>query len=155
MARERCGAFGAEDLVTPWQPLRPGAVTHTLARSIPYAAPRRFRSAGQYGSPVAECQVLFRSTDVDECLAVLDFHRISLEIDAGGRTHGLASSVVETAIVLGAFNDVIHDQTVRKVDFLMRAESVRGVIFVVRRPVDRESPAAIIEADHIFSLDFT
>src|SRR5689334_21970007 len=94
-----------------------------------------------------------RSADIDIESAVLDLHGIGLEIDAGWCPHGLAVGVVEAGIMLGAFYDVVHDEPVREMDLLMRAQAIGRIIFIIGRTIDREGPAAVFETDHVFGVN--
>ena len=85
--------------------------------------------------------------------AGLDLDRIGLEVDADRRALGLAGLVVEAAIVLRAFDDVVHHQAVGEMHLLVRAEAVGREVSVVRGAIDREGAAAVVEADDVFLVD--
>jgi hypothetical protein len=46
-----------------------------------------------------------------------------------------------------------HHQPVCEVDFLVRAKAVSGEELVIRRSVDCECAAAVIEADNVLRVD--
>src|SRR5690606_1101338 len=83
----------------------------------------------------------------------LDLDGIGPEIDADGRALGFAGLVIEAAVMLGTFDDVVHHQPVGEMDLLVRAEPVGGVIGVLRAAVDREGASVVIETDHVFLID--
>src|ERR1043166_9346658 len=80
---------------------------------------------------------------------------MSFEVHAGWCAHGLAGGEVEPAVVLWAFDQVVHHESAREVDFRMRAQAIGGVVFVIGRPVDGKRAAFVIETQHILLLDIT
>src|SRR5579883_463004 len=85
------------------------------------------------------------SIDLDEHAAAFDLHRIGPQVDAGRRALRAARGEIEAAIVLRAFDDRSHHQSVGEVDLLMRAETVGGEIAIVVGTIDGEGAAAIVE----------
>ena len=63
-----------------------------------------------------------RQVDVDELVVglvdldaddtLVDLHRIRAQVHSDRRAFAFTGSVVETPIVLGAFDDVVHHQTI-------------------------------------------
>ena len=92
------------------------------------------------------------SADIDEDGTAFYLHGIGLQIDADRGAQRLSGLVVEPAIVLGAFDYVVHDQPLLQMHLLVGAKSVGGKIFAVRRPVDSKGPVSMIETDQIFFL---
>src|SRR5215471_16758645 len=93
------------------------------------------------------------TADIDQDLPAFDLGRIGLQVDADGRTLGLAGAVVEPAVMLGTLDKVVEHQTVCQMSLLMRAIPVSGEILVVRRAVDRESLTTVIEPHDVLFLD--
>jgi hypothetical protein len=71
------------------------------------------------------------SSDIDEEFAVFNFHWVSFEIDADRRALCCTCSVIKAAVVLWAFDSVIHNQAIAQVDFFVGAQAVGGVIFII------------------------
>ena len=55
--------------------------------------------------------------------------------------------------MLGAFDGVVHHQPVAEMHFFMRAQAVGAEVFILRAAIDRECPAAMVEADEFLILD--
>ena len=72
------------------------------------------------------------SAHINEYLPIIDTHRIDAKINANRGALGLAGAVVEAAIVLRAFDDVVHDQTFSEVDFLMGAKPIGRIVLAAR-----------------------
>lgn len=55
--------------------------------------------------------------------------------------------------MLGAFDLVVHDQTIGEVDRLMGAKAIGAEDLVVRRAVERIGATGVVEAAGAFLLD--
>src|SRR6056297_154610 len=64
-----------------------------------------------------------------------------------------ARLVVETPVVLGTFDRVVHHQTVGQMHLLVCAEPVGAPDPAVEVAVDGEGPLAVVETDHVLLLD--
>ena len=93
------------------------------------------------------------STDIQEDAAALDLDRIGRQIDADRRALGRAGAKIKAPVMLGAFDDR-RPSPGRRPDAPAHAcKAVGREIAIVVGPVDRESPRAMIETDHVFLVD--
>ena len=69
-------------------------------------------------------QFLVLGVDVDHDFAGFNFHLIGLEVHADRRTLCSARSIIKSAIMFGAFDNVIHHQAIGQVNFLMCTQAV-------------------------------
>jgi hypothetical protein len=69
--------------------------------------------------------------DVDQDFSSFDLDRIIFEIDANRRSLCGTVAIVKPAIVLGAFDDVVHHQPISKMDLFMGAETIGGLELIV------------------------
>ena len=81
------------------------------------------------------------------------FDGIGFEVVAGGGAQGAAGGDVETAVVEGALDDAVDDETVGEVGVFVCAEAVGGVVAVAFETVDGEGAAAVVEADDVFFVE--
>jgi hypothetical protein len=95
------------------------------------------------------------SANSDHDPTCLNPHRIRNEIHAHRRRLRLAGRKIEAAVVLRAFNDVIHHKSAGEVDLFMRAKAVSGVILVIGTSINGERPLTVVKANHVFQLDVT
>ncbi len=103
------------------------------------------------GSPnSASC----RTSDFNPDRSVFDLYGIGCEIDAGGRAPGFPGAVVESRVVLRAFDLVVYDKPVCEMDLLMRAKPVCAKITVIGTPIDGEGAVSVVKTDQIFDFDF-
>ena len=138
----------AEPCLTTWLPrrVRFGKVNH-----FRWGA-RLFDFRGRvFNFPIARWAA--HSTDAEHHLAAFDADGVGGKVDAGGRPLGLAGREIEAAVVLRAFDDVVHYEAVGEVHFLMRAKAVGCVIFVVGRAVEGEGASAVVETNDVFFFD--
>src|SRR6185503_3010606 len=77
------------------------------------------------------------SGDVDEHFAGFNLDRIGSQSHLYRRPLWLAGAVVELSIMLGAFDDEIHDEAVSQIGLLVGTNAVGGIEHVVGRPIDR------------------
>ena len=70
------------------------------------------------------------SINVDEHYPGLHLNRINFQVDTRRRTLGSTGSVVKATIVLRAFDDVIHYQSIGQMYFFMGAHAIGGIIFI-------------------------
>src|SRR5262245_39781664 len=97
--------------------------------------------------------VIATTSDRNEDSAVFDFHGIGGKVDANRRPLGLPRLVVETAVVLGTFDDLVHDKAISQMDLLVGAEPICCEKLIVRTAIDRKGPALMIEPHDIFLVD--
>ena len=64
---------------------------------------------------------IFITLDLDENHIAFDFCGIRFQIHASGRAFRLAGDEIKPAVVLGAFNEIVHDETTSQMDFRVRA----------------------------------
>src|SRR5271169_3888976 len=93
------------------------------------------------------------SADLNIDRAVYDLSGVSADVDQHRRAERLAAGVVEPPVVLGAFDDAVHDQAVAQQGLLVRAVAVGGVVDVIRGPVDRVVVAFAGERDDVLGVD--
>src|SRR5690349_3085611 len=91
--------------------------------------------------------------ELDEDAVTLDFGLVRPQIVDHRRPERLPCAVVEAAVVLGAFNDAVHDQTIAKKGSFVRAVPVAGVELAVFRLVDRVGLPVNDDADHVVFLN--
>lgn len=84
---------------------------------------------------------------------VIHLYWINGEILTDRCTLCFSSAIVETAIVLRAFYDVVDYKSAGQMDPLVSTEAVRGVIHILRRPVDGKSSPSEVKANHAFQLN--
>src|ERR1700721_1073513 len=77
-----------------------------------------------------------------------------LQIFDHRRPERLPSAVVKAAVVLGAFNDAVHNQTIAKKGSFVRAGPVAGVELLVFRLVDRVGLPVDDDGDHVVFINF-
>ena len=94
-------------------------------------------------------------TQIDENLACFHLHGMGFQVNAGGRTLGLAGGEVKPSVVLRTFDDVVHNEAAREMDVGVGTETIRGVLSVLRSPVNGEGAAVVVEADYVFLFDLT
>src|ERR1700730_9261927 len=109
-------------------------------------APNRPKRSISDSSAVASAEL-----NIDS--AVYDLSGIGADVDQHRRAERLAAGVVEPPVVLGAFDDAVHDQAVAQQRLLVRAMAVGGVVDVVRRAVDRVVAAVVLERDDVLGVD--
>jgi len=95
----------------------------------------------------------FPSAEIEKDFSTFRTHRIGAEVDTHGRTLGFSRAVVKAAIVLGALDDVVHDETVGQMNFFVGAEPISRVELVIRRSVYRERTIGVIKAPDVFQGD--
>src|ERR1700724_2799248 len=95
---------------------------------------------------------LFIEPDVDA--VTLDLGLVGPQIFDHRRPERLPSAVVKAAVVLGAFNDPVHNQTIAKKGSVLRAGPVAGVDLFVFRLVDRVGLPVDDDGDHVVFSNF-
>ena len=65
-----------------------------------------------------------------------DPHGIYFHIDAHRSAASLAGLIAETPVVLGAFNDVVHQDPIRQLDLHIRAKDIGREIILVWTAID-------------------
>src|SRR5689334_4075052 len=93
------------------------------------------------------------SADVDMDRAVDDLGRIGAEVDEHGSAERLAAGVVKAPVVLGALDDIAHDQAIAEQRLLMGAVAIGGVVSAVRGAVYRVGVAAVIEGNDVLGVN--
>ena len=83
--------------------------------AVPALLSQRHHGAGaRFSRPDDDdfSQIHFALRDAQEEASAFDLYRISRQIDADRRALGGAGGEIEAAVVLGAFDDAVHDQPV-------------------------------------------
>jgi hypothetical protein len=96
---------------------------------------------------------LVRSFGLNENAAIFDLYRVGFQIDANRRAFRFAGAIVEPSIVFGTFDGRSHDETIGEMNVLMRAQTVRGEVLIIRAAEDCKTIPAMIDADDIFRID--
>src|SRR6185295_7732481 len=94
---------------------------------------------------VAGVRLLFRSNnaasiDVDPDRSLLNLSRIGAQIDTGRRSQCAPVAHVETPVMLGAFDDIVHHHPACEMSRLVCAESVQRV-GIIANAHDGKGPA--------------
>src|SRR5687768_16301779 len=96
--------------------------------SLVHSARRSLFAGRDHHAGIHGAYTLRRSAEIDVDGAPVDLHAIGLQVDADWRPPRLAGLVVEAAVVLGAFDDLVHHEPVGEMHLLVRAEPVGGKI---------------------------
>jgi len=93
------------------------------------------------------------SGKVDEHFSVFQLHLVGLEVHANWSALCRACAIVEPSIVLRAFDNVIHDESVREMYLLVGTKAIRRVVSIIWRPEDRKGSSAVIELDDVLLIN--
>ena len=75
------------------------------------------------------------------------------QVDTNRRALGLACAVVKLAVVLGAFDQMVHHQAISQMNIFMGAFARRGIKLAIGGMVNRISRPRMIKADQVFGFD--